>query len=113
MVALLELPHRHPHQPATTAPAAVNVRQTLTKPSRDARFDVPVWTNNRAPMDAREKIEADLAVIRQVLDDRLDAGDIDSRAVRTAATLLRERKEDLRRLETDLRRLELLEDLSG
>jgi hypothetical protein len=64
-------------------------------------------------MDAREKIEADLVVIRQVLDDGLDAGVTDSRAMRTAAKLLRERKEDLRQLDSDLGRLELLEDLSG
>jgi hypothetical protein len=64
-------------------------------------------------MDAREKIEADLVVIRQVLDDGLDAGITDSRAMRTAAKMLRGRKEDLRRLESDERRLELLEDLSG
>ena len=64
-------------------------------------------------MDAREKIEADLVVIRRVLDERLDAGDTDSRAMTTAANLRRERKEDLRRLEADLGRHELIEDPSG
>ena len=64
-------------------------------------------------MDAREKIEADLVVIRQVLDDGLDAGVTDSTAMRTAAKLLGKRKEDLRRLDSDLGQLELLEDLTG
>jgi hypothetical protein len=64
-------------------------------------------------MDAREKIEADLVVIRQVLNDGLDAGVIDSPAMKTAAKLLRERKQDLRRLDADRGPRELLEDISG
>lgn len=63
-------------------------------------------------MDAREKLEADLVVIRQVLDDGLDAGVTDSNAMRTAAKLLRERKEQLRRLVAESP-LDLAEERSG
>jgi hypothetical protein len=63
-------------------------------------------------VDAREKLEADLVVIRQVLDDGLDAGVTDSNAMRTAAKLLRERKEQLRRLVAESP-LDLAEERSG